>query len=63
MQTDAEQVGDKIKELVATLGLTQTLSENGIDRDQTPIIVSRAIGGVTEGPLYDSVTRLVEKLY
>lgn len=63
IQEDAREVGNRINELVATLGLRTSLSEKGVGKDQVPIIVSRALNGMTEGPVYDAVTRLVEGLY
>lgn len=60
---DAREVGSRIIELVATLGLRQNLTGKGVGKDQIPIIVVRATGGMTEGPMYDAVTHLVEGLY
>ena len=60
---DAREVGGRIIELVATLGLRQTLTGKGVGKDQVPIIVGRATGGMIEGPMYDAVTHLVEGLY
>ena len=60
---DAREVGNKISELVARLGLRQNLTEKAVSKDQVSIIVGRATGGMTEGPFYDAVTRLVEGLY
>ena len=60
---DAREVGNKISELVARLGLRQNLTEKAVSKDQVPIIVGRATGGMTEGPVYEAVTRLVEGLY
>ena len=63
VRDDAREVGTRINELVATLDLCQNLTEKGVSRDQVPIIVERATGGMTQGPVYDAVTRLVEGLY
>ena len=60
---DAREVGSRIMELVATLGLRQNLTERGVGKDQVPIIVARATGGMKEGPVHDAVTHLVEGLY
>ncbi|ERF77224.1 hypothetical protein EPUS_05793 [Endocarpon pusillum Z07020] len=60
---DALEVGCKISALVESLGLHQSLTERGIGRDQIPIVVERATGGLKEGSLYDIVTLLVEGLY
>ena len=60
---DALQVGDNIIMLVETLGLSQSLTERGVGKDQVPIIVDRATGGMKEGQLYDAVKRLVEGLF
>lgn len=60
---DALEVGRKITGLGDILCLRRSLTERGIGRDQIPIIVERATGGLTEGPVYDGVTRLVEGFY
>ena len=60
---DAREVGRRINDLVATLGLRQNLNERGIGKDQIPIITGRATRGMTEGPVYDAVMHLVEGLY
>ena len=62
VQEDAQEVGNRINELVATLGLRQNLTEKGVGKDQIPIIVGRATGGMTEGPVYDAVRHLIEGL-
>ena len=63
VQDDAREVGMRINGLVDSLGLRQTLTEKGVGRNQIPIIVARATGGATDGPLHEAVTRLVEGLY
>jgi alcohol dehydrogenase class IV len=60
---DAEQVGDMILKLVSDLGLKTTLTEKGVGKEQVPIIVERATGGLKSGPVYDKVQSLVEGLY
>lgn len=60
---DALEVGKRITELGDTLCLRRSLTERGIGRDQIPIIVERATGGLTEGTMYDGVARLVEGFY
>ena len=60
---DALEVGSRIVGLVDNLGLHQNLTERGIGKDQIPIIVERATGGLKEGLMYDDVTRLVEGSY
>ena len=61
---DACEVGDRILKLVDDLGISPgTLSDRGVSRDEIPIIVGRACGGITEGPTYDAVFRLVESLF
>lgn len=63
VQEDAREVGRRIIGLVTTLELRQNLTERGVDKDQVPIIVERATGGITEGPMHDAVKHLVEGLY
>jgi alcohol dehydrogenase class IV len=61
---DALEVGDSIIALVASLDLDlQCLSAHGIRKDEIPIIVQRALGGITKGMLYDQVEELVETLF
>lgn len=60
---DALEVGKRITEIGNILCLRRSLTERGIDRDQIPIIVERATGGLKEGLVYDGVTRLVEGFY
>jgi alcohol dehydrogenase class IV len=60
---DAEKAGDMILKLVSDLGLKTTLTEKGVGKDQVPIIIERATGGMKSGPLYDKVKTLVEGLY
>lgn len=60
---DALEVGARIVGLVDTLGLHQTLTDRGVTKEEIPIIVERATGGMKEGPIYDAVTRLVEGFY
>lgn len=60
---DANKAGDAVLELVQRLGLKTTLTEKGVGRDQVDVIVRRATGGQTEGPVYDAVKKLTESLY
>jgi alcohol dehydrogenase class IV len=60
---DAEQVGQTILDLVDQLGLKTTLTERGVNQDQTRIIVKRALGGVESGTLFDKVEALVKQLF
>ncbi|KAF2489408.1 Dehydroquinate synthase-like protein [Lophium mytilinum] len=60
---DAEEVGDRILELVRGLGLEKTLGGYGVGEDQVGIIVKRATGGLEEGELFDKVAALVKGLY
>jgi alcohol dehydrogenase class IV len=61
---DALQVGDRIIALVSSLRLDiSDLSAHGINIDEIPIIVQRALGGATDGPLYDQVEALVRTLF
>ncbi|KAJ5196742.1 Maleylacetate reductase [Penicillium cf. viridicatum] len=61
---DALQVGDRIIALVSSLRFDFSgLSARGISKDEIPIIVQRALGGATDGPLYDQVKALVETLF
>jgi alcohol dehydrogenase class IV len=63
-EDDAVEVGQRIISLVEALGLhPPTLTERGIGKEQIPIIVQRATGDMKEGPLHDSITDFVEKLY
>jgi alcohol dehydrogenase class IV len=61
--TDATKAGDAVLDLVQRLGLKTTLTERGVGEDQVDIIVQRATGGQTEGPLYDAVKELTKSLY
>ncbi|PGH23592.1 hypothetical protein AJ80_02372 [Polytolypa hystricis UAMH7299] len=60
---DALEVGDRILRLVDTLGLRQELGSRGVGKDQIPIIVERAMGGIKSGPEYDAVVRLVDSFF
>lgn len=61
---DALEVGDRLLTLVQSLGLdVGNLSSRGISMDEVPIIVQRALGGITEGPLYEQVEELVQSLF
>lgn len=61
---DALDVGNRIILLVDSLGLNiEGLSVRGIDRGESSIIASRALGGVTKGPLYSEVEALVQTLF
>lgn len=55
-------VGDAILALVDRLGLSTTLTQYNVGRDQIPIIAGRATGQ-TDGKLYNDVTSLVTSLY
>lgn len=61
---DALEVGDRVLALVQSLKLDfGNLSSRGISRDEIPIIVQRALGEITEGPLYNNVQKLVQSLF
>lgn len=60
---DAVKAGDAVSDLVQRLGLKTTLTERGVGPDQLEIIVKRATGGQTEGPVYDAVKNLTKSLY
>jgi len=68
---DSEQVGDRILKLVKDLGLSTTLTEKGVGKDQVDVIVSRATGGLSgkegqsekEQQMVGAVRKLVETLY
>ena len=61
---DALDVGDRILALVNSLDLNiGNLSSRGVSKDETPVIVQRALGGTKEGPLYDKVEQLVASLF
>ncbi|KAL1959366.1 hypothetical protein VTO42DRAFT_2169 [Malbranchea cinnamomea] len=60
---DALEVGRRIVQLVSVLGLSQSLTQRGIGRDQIPIIVERATRGANEGQRYDAIARLIEGLF
>nr|AWS21682.1 hemiketal-phenalenone deoxygenase [Talaromyces stipitatus] len=62
--SDAIAVGDRILELVQSLNLNiGTLSDRGVSKDEVPIIMQRALGGITKGPLYDQVKDLIQSLF
>jgi alcohol dehydrogenase class IV len=61
-KTDAEKVGDAILKLVSDLGLSKTLSDYKVGRDQIPIITQRA-SGQESGPFFEKLKALVEGLY
>lgn len=60
---DATKAGDAVLDLVQRLGLKTTLTERGVGQDQVEIIVKRATGGQTEGPVYEAVKKLTQSLY
>lgn len=60
---DATNAGDAVLDLVQRLGLKTTLTERGVGQDQVDIIVKRATGGQTEGPVYEAVKKLTKSLY
>lgn len=68
---DANAVGDAILKLVSDLGFKTTLTEKGVGRDQTDIIVKRATGGLSgkdelnaeEQKMVSGIKQLVESLY
>ena len=61
---DALSVGDRIVDLVDTLGLDiSTLSSRSVSRDEIPVIAQRALGGLEQGALYDQVVALIESLF
>ncbi|KAM3080317.1 hypothetical protein ACMFMG_005278 [Clarireedia jacksonii] len=61
---DALEVGDRIIALVSSFDLdVRTLSGWGVSEDEIPIIVQRALGGVKEGAVFDSVKKLVQTLF
>jgi alcohol dehydrogenase class IV len=60
---DANKAGDAVLDLVQRLGLKTTLTEKGVGEDQIDIIVGRATGGQTEGPIYEAVKKLTKSLY
>jgi alcohol dehydrogenase class IV len=59
---DAERVGERVLELVRSLGLDYDLRNYEVGRDQIPVITNRATG-VEEGDLYEKVKTLVEGLF
>lgn len=59
---DAEKVGDRILELVKTLGLDSDLRNYKVGKDQIPIITKRA-SGQESGGVYDAVEGLVKGLF
>jgi alcohol dehydrogenase class IV len=61
---DALEVGHRIINLVTSLNLdVSTLSARGVSKDETAVITKRALGGVSQGPLYDEVEKLVQSLF
>jgi alcohol dehydrogenase class IV len=60
---DGKQVGDEILKLVESLGLKTTLTDKGVGKDQVPLIVKRATGGLESGPVHDKVADLVTNLF
>ncbi|KAH4173952.1 hypothetical protein HBI56_165420 [Parastagonospora nodorum] len=59
---DAEKVGDRILELVKTLGLDSDLRNYKVGKDQIPVITKRA-SGQESGGVYDAVEGLVKGLF
>ncbi|KAH3994856.1 hypothetical protein HBI13_165210 [Parastagonospora nodorum] len=59
---DAEKVGDRILELVKTLGLDSDLRNYKVGKDQIPVITKRA-SGQKSGGVYDAVEGLVKGLF
>jgi alcohol dehydrogenase class IV len=59
---DAEKVGDRILELVNTLGLDSDLRNYKVGKDQIPVITKRA-SGQESGGVYDAVEGLVKGLF
>lgn len=61
---DALAVGDSIIALVNSLSLeVLTLSNRGVSKDQAHTITQRALGGVSEGAVFDQVLALVQTLF
>lgn len=61
---DALEVADRVLALVQSLKLgVGNLSSRRINKDGVPVIVQRALGGITEGPLYEQVEDLVQSLF
>lgn len=60
---DAIKVGDLIIDLVKRLGLETNLREYKVSEDQVGKITKLATGGKEDGPLYDSVQKLVKTLW
>lgn len=62
-QADAALVGDRILKLVKDLELDSDLRNYKVGRDQIPVIVERATGGMKEGLIHDAVEGLVKGLF
>ncbi|EUC48675.1 hypothetical protein COCMIDRAFT_33952 [Bipolaris oryzae ATCC 44560] len=62
-QVDAEIVGDRVLKLVKDLGLDNDLRNYKVGRDQVPVIMERATGGMIDGAVYDAVEGLVKGLF
>ena len=56
---DAIKMGDAIERLVKDLGLETRLSEYNVGKDQVPV-VAKASTRTDSGPLFDSVSKIVE---
>ena len=56
---DAIKVGDAIEKLVNDLGLDSNLKEYGVGKDQVPVVAKTATK-TDSGPLFESVSRIVE---
>jgi alcohol dehydrogenase class IV len=58
---DALKLGDMVVNLVnEELGLKTTLTERGVARGETNLIVERALGGTKSGPVFEQVKALVD---
>jgi alcohol dehydrogenase class IV len=62
-QEVAVAVGQKVLDLVNELGLKTTLTEWNVGKDQVDVIVGRATGGMSSGPIYEAVANLVRGLW
>ena len=56
---DAIKLGDAIEHLVKDLGLDTRLSEYNVGKDQIPVVAKSATR-TDSGPLFDSVSKIVE---
>lgn len=61
---DALGVADRVLALVQSLNLgVGNLSSRRINKNEVPVIVQRALGGISEGALYEQVEDLVQSLF